>query len=100
MTGDKIFLKKFDYDDFSPNDAWLVFRLDAQVKDDPIDIYVLMDLPSGYLFGHFAGPKLPVTSQTKKLLNDALKKKSTKPKRLLISKLARRLQLDEQFQIA
>ena len=29
--------------------GWLVFRLDTQVQDQPVDIYFIMDLPSGMI---------------------------------------------------
>ena len=37
------------YQDFSPKDSWLIFRLDTQVADKSADVYMLMELPSGEL---------------------------------------------------
>ncbi len=40
-------MKRYRYKDFAKNEAWLVFRTDTQINDLPVDIYFLMELPSG-----------------------------------------------------
>ncbi len=45
-------MKKFQYDDFSPRDVWLVLRLDTQIEEQAADVYMLMDLPSGLILSH------------------------------------------------
>jgi hypothetical protein len=45
-------MKKFQYNDFSRYDAWLIFRLDTQIADQAADVYMLMDLPEGHIHAH------------------------------------------------
>ena len=40
---------KLQYQDFSPKDSWLIFRLDTQVANKSADVYMLMELPCGEL---------------------------------------------------
>ncbi len=45
----------FSPDHFRVNEAWIVLRANEEflfVKDDPYDIYVLMDAASTYIFEH------------------------------------------------
>ena len=43
----------YSINDFSAENAtWLVSRLDFQVQHQPVDIYVIMDLPSGAIIAH------------------------------------------------
>lgn len=42
-------------DQFSVNEAWIAVRINEEfvfVKDEPYDIYVLMDAASAYVLGH------------------------------------------------
>ncbi len=42
-------------DQFRVNEAWIAVRINEEflfVKDEPYDIYVLMDAASAYVFGH------------------------------------------------
>ena len=42
-------MKKLQYQDFTPKNSWLIFRLDTQIADKSADVYMLMELPSGEL---------------------------------------------------
>jgi tetratricopeptide (TPR) repeat protein len=42
-------VKKYD---FKRKDAWLIFRFDTQVQSQPVDIYMIMDLPSEIILAH------------------------------------------------
>ncbi len=54
---------------------WLVFRTDAQVREHPIDIYVMVQIPSLYAYGSFVVKgEQPDKSDVKELLNSAFKK--------------------------
>ena len=44
-------MKPYRHEDFKKNEAWLVFRLDTQVKNESVDIYMVMELASGILAG-------------------------------------------------
>ena len=47
----------FSPDHFRVNEAWIVLRANEAflfVKDEPYDIYLLMDAASTYVFGHVA----------------------------------------------
>ena len=37
-------MKSYQFEDFTHENAWLIFRLDANVQHQPIDIYLLLDL--------------------------------------------------------
>lgn len=52
VTGERVFMKKFQYNDFIPHDVWLICRLDTQVADQAADIYLLMELPEGLIHAH------------------------------------------------
>jgi hypothetical protein len=79
--------KRFQYHDFKENDAWLVFRVDIQVKNESADVYLLMDLPKGIILnqeislGEGLSPK-----QVEAFLKNGKIKKGNFPKRLLLAK--------------
>lgn len=79
--------KPFQYQDFRENDAWLVFRLDTQVKSESVDIYILMDLPKGTLLVHeiSVGEGLSL-NQAEVFLKNGKAKKGSYPRRLLLAK--------------
>jgi hypothetical protein len=39
-------MRRLETRDFNNNEAWLIFRLDARVADEYLDIYIVMHLPS------------------------------------------------------
>ncbi len=43
---------RLQYHDFLEGETWLVFRLDAQVQEQSVDIYMIMDLPNGKLIAY------------------------------------------------
>src|SRR3990167_6308132 len=45
-------MKPFSFENFSHNDAWLIFRLDCQVQSKPMDVYMIMELPTGVILSH------------------------------------------------
>ena len=42
-------MKPYEIKDFSNNPAWIIFRLDTQIGNKPVDIYFIMDLPSEFI---------------------------------------------------
>lgn len=45
-------MKSYKSQDFVENPAWFVFRVDAQIQRQMMDIYLVMDLPSEMILGH------------------------------------------------
>ncbi|MCP4717746.1 MAG: tetratricopeptide repeat protein [Deltaproteobacteria bacterium] len=80
-------MKKFNYHDFSPQEAWLLFRLDTQVAEKSADVYMLMELSGGDLIASEATLDEGLTpQQLQSLLNQAHNKKAYWPKTLLLTK--------------
>lgn len=79
-------IKKPQYEDFPENDAWLIFRLDCQVQSQSVDIYMLMDLPSGMILTHEIASDLLSAEQATGLFQQGKVKKGRLPKRILLSK--------------
>ncbi len=76
-----------NYSDFKENDAWVIFRLDTRVKDQPVDIFLLMDLPSGIILGFESILGLTLNpEETQKLLQGGRDQKGRWPRRVLIGK--------------
>lgn len=66
---------------------WLVFRTDAQVRENPIDIYVMLQIPSLYAYGSFVVQgEQPKKSEVKALLNSAFRKDGSWARRLTLPK--------------
>src|SRR5690348_12054101 len=78
-------MKPYRLDDFQENNAWLIFRMDAQVQDQPIDIYLLMHLPSGYIMAHEIVMDELTQQQADKLLNQGKIEMGAVSPRLLLS---------------
>lgn len=77
-------MRKFSSEQFDPNDAWIVFRVDVMVKDDPVDVYILMDAASTYVFGFaFAVEELPDSAEVEDLMENAFRLKNSWPKMFL-----------------
>jgi len=73
---------RYSIDQFQPGEAWLVFRVDCLVQDQPVDIYLLMDVASTYLFGCVLAPgELPEINQVIKLMQAAHETKNAWPKK-------------------
>jgi tetratricopeptide (TPR) repeat protein len=77
---------KYRPGDFRPNDAWLIFRLDTQVKNQPVDIYMVMDLPSTMILTLDTIEAELSQKQADKLLKEAKMKSGKKPRRLILAK--------------
>lgn len=78
---------KYQYEDFKEGDAWLVFRLDTQVKTQSVDVYMLMELPSGIILGHESAVDDVLTEkQAAQLLELGRSRKGVNPRRLLLAK--------------
>ena len=74
---------KIDMRQYQPNDAWLVFRVDCYVRNQPIDIYMLIDVASAYVFGQVIAPsELPEDTEVAEMLRTAYEMKHQWPKRL------------------
>ena len=79
-------MKPYQLDDFSENNVWLIFRIDTQVKNKPVDVYMLMDLPSGMILNH----EIVEAEFSKKHADNLLKQgkvsKHKMPKRIILTK--------------
>lgn len=74
---------------FKPNEAWIVARLDSIlfVRDEPADIYILMDVATGYAFPPFSFlGELPSGKEFKAFFKRARKDAKTWPKTLFLGK--------------
>ena len=75
----------YDHDDFTKNEAWLIFRLDTQVNDQPVDVYTVMDAYSGYLFDPEVSTGEGLDAETVSELMARCRKKARRlPGRLLL----------------
>ena len=73
---------RYSLDQFEPGEAWLVFRVDCLVQDQPVDIYLLMDVDSTFVFGNIVAPdELPDANEISNLMREAYKKKNSWPKK-------------------
>ncbi len=81
----------FSPDDFRVNEAWIVVRANDEflfVKDEPYDIYVLMDAASTYVFGNVTVKvvdEAPQEKDVKSLLKEAWGAKRQWAKRLIVT---------------
>ena len=78
-------------DQFSVNEAWIALRVNEAflfVKDEPYDIYVLMDAASAYVLGHVLSrvvDEAPHEKDVKDLFKKAWEAKNQWAKRLIIT---------------
>lgn len=79
-------MKPYQFDDFNMNSAWLIFRLDSQIIDGPIDFYMVMDLPSGDIVTFETTETVLTQSQANKLLKEAKIKGVNLPNRIIIAR--------------
>ena len=79
-------MRSYKFEDFSDNDAWLIFRVDTQIQHQPVDIYMVMDLPSGEVLAIETVETEPSLENMSSLLMSAQLKKNLFPHRLLLTK--------------
>ena len=80
-------MKTWQLTDFRSGDAWMAFRLDAQVQNQAVDIYMLMDLPSGKLMSFQAvDTDVAEDRHVQALLDSAFDVKGQWPKRIILAK--------------
>jgi len=74
---------KYSTDQFEPGEAWLVFRIDSLVENQPVYIYCMMDVASTYVFGNILSPEgLPDSVEVSELMQNAFNTKKRWPKKL------------------
>lgn len=78
-------MKPYQFDDFNNSPAWLVFRLDSEIADGPIDFYMVMDLPSGDIVTFETTETVLTQSQANKLFKEAKIKSDNLPDRIIIA---------------
>ncbi len=77
-------------DQFKVNEVWIAIKINKTnlfVKDDPFDIYVLMDAASAYVFGHVLSEGVdedPHERDVEILFRKAWDAKSQWPKKLIV----------------
>lgn len=69
----------------SENNAWLIFRIDTQISNMQVDIYLVLDLPSELILAFEIVEAYISQEQTMQLLTSAKINKGTKPHRMIIS---------------
>ena len=81
---------KIQHDQFRVNEAWIACRLKTldTVAGDPVDLYILLDAASGYVFGHLLVlDEVPSARETRALFKKAYKEKYQWPTKLIATKL-------------
>jgi tetratricopeptide (TPR) repeat protein len=74
---------QYTCNDFNPNDAWLIFRVDSfiHVQDKPVEIYFMIDCATSYAFGQLiVSNDLPNEIDVHRLMKDAYGLKKAWPK--------------------
>ena len=79
-------MKIYQFSDFREGDAWVICRVDSQVQAMPIDIYMVIDLPSGDILSFHIVETTPTQIEIEKLIKEASIKKGSLPRRLIIAK--------------
>lgn len=72
----------YTHDQFKPNEAWLIFRMDAciRVEGNPADVYIMMDMGSSYIFGQIiVTENFPLEIDIHRLMKNAYSRKSEWP---------------------
>ena len=77
--------KKYQLQDFAGSNTWLIFRLDAFFEEAIVDIYVVMDLPSGMILSSELTETELSQKQVDKLLEQALFKNKKAPTKILLA---------------
>lgn len=78
-------MKIYHINDFAEGDAWLICRIDSQVKNTPIDIYMVMNLPGGAILSFHAVENELSQTESNQLLQEAKIKKGTLPRRIIMA---------------
>lgn len=81
---------KIQHNQFRVNEAWIACRLQTldTVVDDPLDLYILLDAASGYIFGHLLVlDEVPSAEGTQALFRKAYETKRQWPTKLIATKL-------------
>lgn len=79
-------MKTYQFSDFREGDAWVICRVDSQIQDMPIDIYMVIDLPSGDILSFHIVETTPTQIEIEKLIKEASIQKNSLPRRLIIAK--------------
>lgn len=80
-------MKALQFKDFRAGDAWLVLRLDAQVQDKSVDVYMTMDLPNGMILAfQTIDSDVAEERHAKRLLEEPFARKGQWPRRILLAK--------------
>ena len=83
-------MKKLNPDEFEVNEAWIAVKINDSymlVKNEPYDVYVLMDAASTFVFGHAlskAEDGAPPSRDVETLFKTAWKAKRQWPEKLII----------------
>jgi tetratricopeptide (TPR) repeat protein len=75
----------YQLNDFKNKEAWLIFRLDVFVQSQPLDIYTVMELPSGQLLAMEIVETELASTGAALLLKTAKKKAGYSPQKILLS---------------
>jgi hypothetical protein len=82
-------------DQFRVNEAWIAIRINAPflfVRDEPYDVYVLMDAGSTYVFGHVLSKvvdEAPQEGDVEALFREAWGAKRQWPEKLIVPEHSR-----------
>ena len=77
-------MKPYQLEDFNHKPAWLIFRIDTQIQHKPVDIYLIMDLPSTLIVAQEIVEDIISAQQISKLI-DTAQNKAKPPKRIIIA---------------
>lgn len=77
-------MKLYQSKDFVSNPAWFIFRIDAHIGPQVVDIYFVMDLPSEMLLGHEIVEDTISNQQVSQLISLAQGKMKL-PKRIIVA---------------
>ena len=81
---------KIQHNQFRVNEAWIACRLQTldTVAGDPVDLYILLDAASGYIFGHLLVlDEIPSAPEAQALFTKAYEMKRQWPTKLIAAKL-------------
>lgn len=81
---------KIQHNQFRVNEAWIASRLQTfdTIAGDPVDLYILLDAASGYVFGHLlALEEVPSARETQALFKKAFETNRQWPTKLIATKL-------------
>jgi len=84
FKGNNINMKLYQSKDFVSNPAWFIFRIDAHIGQQVVDIYFVMDLPSEMLLGHEIVEDTISNYQVNQLISLAQGKMKL-PKRIIVA---------------